>query len=193
MSKTANSKYELSKDIANRWSPRVFSDKEITLTQIETLFEAARWAPSSNNGQPWRFMYTLKGTEAYDKAFSCLAEFNQSWVANAPILVLTAYKKTFDNGKENFHALHDLGLAVSNLSLQAQSMGIAVHQMAGVNWRKAHEVYNIPEDFHVTTAIAIGYYGGDVQKLPEELQKAEVAERQRISLSKIVNEGTFNL
>lgn len=191
--KEANTNYKLVKEIEERWSPRVFSEKEISDEEMMKLFDAARWAASSNNYQPWRFMWARKGSEAWNKIFDCLAEFNQGWVGNASILILTAYKKQFDNGKENFHALHDLGLSVGNLSIQAQSMGIALHQMAGVDWKKAHQKFNIPDGFHITTAIAVGYYGGDPSALSEDLMKSEVGPRSRKKLEKIVSQNEFKL
>ena len=116
MNNPANSNYEIIDVIAERWSPRMFSDQFINGDALNSLFEAARWAASSMNYQPWRFMYARKGTAAWDKAFNCLSEFNQSWVSHASVLILTAIKTHFDNGTENFHALHDLGLSVANLS-----------------------------------------------------------------------------
>lgn len=191
--KSANTSIELLKEIANRWSPRAFSQNEIPDEEVMQLFEAARWAASSMNYQPWRFMWTRKGTETWDKVFNLLSDFNQKWVGNATILILTAYKEEFDNGKMNFHALHDLGLAVGNLSIQAQALGIGLHQMAGVNWKKAHEVFNIPEGYHVTTALALGYYGGDPSVLPEDLEKSEKGSRSRNPLEKMVSKDSFIL
>ncbi len=157
----------------------MFADRTIEPSDVDRLFEAARWAASSSNAQPWRFIYAYRESEAYEKIFSCLSDSNQKWVRNAPFLMLTAIKEKFDSGKENYHALHDLGLAMGNFTLQAQSMQIAVHQMAGVDWRKAHEVFGVPEGFHVATAVAVGYYGGDEDQLPDDLKKRETAARQR--------------
>lgn len=191
MHKKANTEYEINPLIAARWSPRVFADKAVEPEALKKLFEAARWAASSNNGQPWRFMYAHKGSEIYDVIFDHLSDFNKKWCVNAPVLMLTAYKKTFDSGKENFHAPHDLGLAMGNLSIQAEAMGIAVHSMAGVNWQKAHKTFQVPEDFHITTAAAIGYYGGEVSDLPEDMQKSEKAERKRMKQTEFVAENKW--
>jgi nitroreductase len=174
--------------LAHRWSPRMFSDQTIGREEMKVLLEAARWAASSNNEQPWRFVYSFKGSQAYEKIFNCISDFNQKWVRNAPVLILTAYKEKFDSGKENFHALHDLGLAIGNMSLQATSMGIALHSMAGVDWQKAQKVFGVPDGFHVTTAIAIGYYGGDPSDMPEDLVKMEHKIRQRKQLAAIASE-----
>lgn len=177
--KAATTDYPILDNLKERWSPRTFSSKPPSEFELRQLFEATRWAASSRNEQPWRFMVGWKGTEAYDKIYDCLGEFNQSWV-DAPVLVLAAYKKTFEfNGSENFHALHDLGLALGNMSVQAQAIGIGLHHMAGIDWRKAHKKFNVPNDFHVATAIALGYYGGEVENLPENLQKGETQARTR--------------
>lgn len=191
MNKSANTEYVIHELLRDRWSPRMFSGEEITDDDLNTLFEAARWAPSSNNLQPWRFICLRKGTPEYDKAFDCLAEFNQRWVGNAPVLILTAYKEKTPKGMDNFHAPHDLGLAVANLSIQAQAMGIAIHQMAGLNWKKAQEVFNVPEGFHITTAIAVGFYGGDPDELDDELKKSELKERKRKPVSEFVGNGQW--
>lgn len=191
--KKADTKYEIHSLLESRWSPRQFADKAVGREEIHQLLEAARWAASSANGQPWRFLYAFRGTEAYNTLVDHLSDWNQSWVRNAPVLMLTAYKKKFDKGKDNFHAMHDLGLAMGNLSTQAQSMGLAVHSMAGVNWKKAHETYNIPEGFHITTAVAIGYYGGDISQLDEKMRKGEVASRERIPQTEFAGEGEWKL
>ena len=137
--KLADTNYDIHDYLQTRWSPRTFSDKSLNIETIQRLFEAARWAASSYNEQPWRFTYGQKGTDAYDKIFNCLGEFNQGWAKNAPVLVLTAIKEKFGNGKDNYHALHDLGLATGNMTFQAQSEGIALHQMAGVDFERAKE------------------------------------------------------
>ncbi len=191
MEKKAKTDYDINPLIAHRWSPRVFADKAVETEKLHQLFEAARWAASSNNGQPWRFMFAKKGSDAYQTIFDHLADFNKQWCKNAPVLMLTAYKKQFDNGKDNFHAGHDLGLAIGNMSIQAQSLGLALHSMAGVNWQKAHETFNVPDGYHILTAVAIGYYGGDINDLPEDLQKAEKGERKRMKQTEFAGEDKW--
>lgn len=190
--KKASSIYELHPFIEERWSPRSFADRPIEKITIEQLFEAVRWAASSNNYQPWRFIYAHKGSEAYSKILDCLSDFNQKWVGNAPVLTLTAIKEQFDNGKDNYHALHDLGLAMGNLTFQAQSMGIALHHMAGVDWKKSHVAFNVPDGYHVVTGIAMGYYGGDPKVLPSDLQEAETKARERKKRDDILSEGSWS-
>lgn len=184
--KSAESDYEINKLLTDRWSPRTFSGREISDEEIHQLFEAARWAASSSNYQPWRFMYARRGTEIYTKMFDCLSDFNKKWVNNAPVLLFAAFKKRFENGKENFHALHDLGLSMGNFGIQAQDMGIAIHQMAGVNWKKAHQIFEVNDEYHIATAIAVGYYGGDNSDLNENLQKQANKKRTRKDQSEFV-------
>lgn len=189
--KIANTDYEIYPLLSQRYSPRVFKDKEIPNEELNQLFEAVRWSASASNIQPWRFIITKKGTKAYDKLVNCLSDFNQSWVKNAPILMLCGYKKNKDDGQENFHALHDLGLSLGNMTVQAQDLEIALHHMAGVNWKKAHEVFNVPEGYHIATALAIGYYGGNIENLPEDLQKQERSERKRMPQKDFVYKDTW--
>ena len=166
-------------------------NRGITKKELNQLFEAARWAASSYNRQPWRFIYAEKDTEAYDRVVSCLSDFNKQWAPTAPILLLTAYKEKTENGDENFHALHDLGLSLGNMSVQAEHMGIAMHHMAGIDWKKAQEVFEVPEGFHITTAIAIGYYGGNPDSLPEDLKQQEMQPRSRNPITDFAFEGTW--
>lgn len=191
MNKTANNKYTIHKLIKDRWSPRMFDSAPVSDDDLNSLFEAARWAASSSNLQPWRFMVFRKGTSSYERAFACLADFNQRWVGNAPVLLFTAYKEKTPKGKDNFHALHDLGLSVANLSLQAQAMGIAVHQMAGIDWQEAQKEFNVPDGYHISTAIAVGYYGGDPDQLDDELKEMEFSERKRKPISSFVGVGEW--
>jgi nitroreductase len=187
----ADSEYEIFALIKQRYSPRIFRDKKLSKQNIKQLFEAVRWAASSSNQQPWRFLYAEKDTEAYEKILDCLSEDNKVWGINAPLLMLTAYKEKTDQGTDNFHALHDLGLSLGGMTVQAQYMGIAMHHMAGLDWKKAQKRFNIPEGFHVTTAIAIGHYGGELKDLPYELQERELAARERIPQSEFAFKGTW--
>ena len=190
-SKTTPADHPILDHIKNRWSPRVFKSDLITETHIHQLLEAARWAASSYNQQPWRFIYAHRETAAHRKISDTLMPGNQPWAPSAPLLMLTAVKKDFDNGRANFHAIHDLGLAVGNLSIQAQALGIGLHQMAGLDRGKAAVAFDIPEEFEVITALAAGYYGGDIGQLPENLQAAEQRERSRLPLQVISAEGAW--
>lgn len=180
LDKMADQKHEIYALLKQRYSPRVFDEEPISKKDMNQLFEAARWSASCNNWQPWRFVYGFKGEEGYNKIYDCLDEFNQSWADNAPVLMLTAYKEKTPDGKDNFHALHDLGLAMGSMTMQAQYKSIAVHHMAGFDWEKAKEVFTVPQGYHFATAVAIGRFGGDLEKLPEDLQRQEKSERERM-------------
>lgn len=186
--------YPILESIKNRWSPRSFADTPITEEKVKILLEAGRWAPSASNIQPWRVIWGIKGTKMYDRIFDCLDEFNQSWAGNSQVLWINAFKKTMEkNDKENFHALHDLGLFMGNVVHQANSMGIAAHQMAGLQFKKAHENFKFPEDYHVATAVAFGYFGGEVEDLPNDLKKQEPKEmRERKTQDEFAFNGNFS-
>jgi nitroreductase len=149
--------------IKERFSPYEFSGKPISQEDLTTLFEAAGKAASAFNEQPWRFVYALRSDEeAFKKIHECLVEGNQGWTANVPVLMLTVVSKNYaKNGNPNATAEHDLGLAVGNLTVQAQSMGIHLHQMGGIIPQNAIDKLNIPEGYVPLTAIALGYYEGD--------------------------------
>jgi len=149
--------------IKERFSPYAFTDKSIKEEDLKTLFEAAGKAASAFNEQPWRFVYALKeDQEAFRAVHECLVEGNKDWTANVAALVITVVSKNYaKNGNENTVAIHDLGLAVGNLTVQASAMGIHLHQMAGIIPQNAIEKLNIPEGFEPVTAIALGYYEGD--------------------------------
>ena len=115
-----------------RWSPRAFDDRPIEPEELRSLFEAARWAPSSNNGQPWRFLIATKENKIeHDRLFNCLVEGNQTWAHRALVLLLSVAKLQFEDGLPNRYALHDTGMAAENLAIQATALGLVTHQMAG--------------------------------------------------------------
>ena len=180
LTNSADTEYVIFPLLKQRYSPRTFKEEKIEENELKQLFEAARWSASSFNIQPWRFIYTEKGSEAYDKIVDCLSDFNQKWASKAPVLMLAAYKEKKEEGQVNFHALHDLGLCLGNMTVQAQDMGIALHHMAGVDSKKAEKDFDIPQGFHVATAVAMGFYGGELDKLPKGLQEKETAQRKRM-------------
>ncbi|WP_299824083.1 nitroreductase family protein [uncultured Pontibacter sp.] len=178
--------------IEKRWSPRAFADTPVEQEQLESLFEAARWAPSAMNEQPWRFIYATKeDKEAYDRLLSCLVEANQVWAQNAPVLFVSVAKNAYDfNGSPNAFAWHDVGMATANLLLQATELDLHVHMMGGFNAIKAREVLGIPEDFGPVAMGAVGYVG-DPEQLPEQLKARELSPRERKPLSEIVFNGNW--
>jgi nitroreductase len=172
--------------ILRRWSPRAFSDRPISDSDMRKLFEAARWAASSFNEQPWRFIVGRKGDPTYDKIFDSLVPLNQAWANNAPVLMLSVGKKTFtQNGNPNHYALHDTGAATANLALQATALGFHTHSMGGFDREKIRAAFEIPEDFEIGAVTAIGYLG-NIDVLPDSLKTAETSARNRKPLSEFV-------
>ena len=172
---------EILESIKNRWSPRAFSNRKITNDSINLLFEAARWAPSSMNEQPWIYYYTLKDDiDKFNMFLECLVPFNSRWAENAQLLILSvASKKFVYNNSLNRHALHDTGAANSLLAIQAAEMGLQVHQMGGFDMKKTLELFELdPENHEPATFIAVGF-PGDPSTLSLELQEREKAARNR--------------
>lgn len=176
---SVDTQYTVHDLLRGRWSPRAFSDRTVELEKLLVLFEAARWAPSSYNEQPWSFIVATQENQAeYERLRSCLVEANL-WAQQAPVLMLSVAKLHLDrNGKANRHALHDVGLATENLVIQAMALDLFVHQMAGFHVDKARELFNIPEGYEPITMIALGYLG-EPQTLPEKLRERELAPRTR--------------
>ncbi|MDI3255420.1 MAG: nitroreductase family protein [Bacillota bacterium] len=169
-----------------RWSPRAFADKNVSTEDLRKIFDAARWAASSYNEQPWRFFVGRRGDATYQKIFDSLVEFNQQWAKSAPVLVLSVASKKFaHNGTPNYHALHDTGAATALLSLAATSLGLHTHSMAGFDHDKARKAFHVPEDYDMGAVTALGYLG-DPESLPEQLKKNELSPRQRKDLSQFV-------
>jgi nitroreductase len=172
--------------VLERWSPRAFADRDISPADLKKIFEAARWAPSSFNEQPWRFIVGHRNTETYKKIADSLVSSNQAWAQNAPVLILNIAKTRFSNNDSpNYHALHDLGAANGFITLQAASMGMATHQMAGFDHGKVREAFAIPETYAIGSVMALGYQG-DPTALGERYQAQEQSPRSRKSLSEIV-------
>jgi nitroreductase len=192
LKKTAETNYPINDLIANRWSPRAFKAEAIPKEQIFSLLEAARWAPSSMNEQPWRFIYAQKGETAYDQMVDSLLPGNQSWAKEAPLLIATVIKTTFEGSKRvNHSAAHDMGLAVGNLSLQATAYGIGIHQMGGFDRARFNDHFDLSEDYQAITILAMGYYG-DPETLDEPLKERELANRKRKSLEEIAFHGALH-
>ena len=174
----------------NRWSPRAMSGEEITDTELMTLFEAARWAPSSYNNQPWRFIYAKRNTIHWDVLFNLMVTSNQSWAKNAAVLMVVISKKTFDyNGKPSRTHTFDTGAAWENLALQGSLMHLIVHGMEGFDYEKARKVLNIPDDYAIEAMIAVGK-AGEAELLPDEMQKREQPS-DRKKVSEFIFEGKF--
>jgi nitroreductase len=192
MEKPAQTDYPIVEQLKRRWSPRAFSDRMVEPEKLLSLFEAARWAPSSFNEQPWYFVLATKEKpEEHARLLSCLVEKNQQWARLAPVLIVSVAKLSFDRtGKPNRHAFHDVGLAMGNLLTQATALDLFVHQMAGFSPEKVAELYQIPPEFEPVAAIAIGY-SRDVEALPESFRAAELGPRSRKSIESFVFESQW--
>ena len=188
--KTRRAPYGINPSILNRWSPRSFTGEEISDSSLYALFEAARWAPSSYNNQPWRFIYSKRGSKYWDLLFDLLVDFNKQWCANASVLVVILSHKIFEhNGKPSPTHQFDTGAAWENLAIQATSQGLATHPMQGFDYEKARKDLDVPGDYEVVAMIAIGKKGPK-ENLSDELKKREVPS-DRKPLSEIVMEGKF--
>jgi nitroreductase len=192
MSKRASTNHPVHDLIAQRWSPYAFADRPVSQADLKSLFEAARWAASSYNEQPWSyFVATKDDPEAYAKLLSCLVEPNQAWAKAAPVLALGCTSLNFTrNGKPNAAAIHDLGLASATLTLEATARGLVVHQMIGIVPERARELYEVPAGVQPLTGLAIGYVG-DPATLPETIRGRDLAPRTRKLLGEFVFGGKW--
>lgn len=190
--KPADNQHPIQDLIKRRWSPRAFSAQAVEREKLLSLLEAARWAASCFNEQPWSFIVATKeSAEEYERLLGCLVESNARWARQAPVLMLSVARLNFErNAKPNRHAFHDVGQAAASLTLQATALGLVVHQMAGFDIAKARERFSIPEGYEPVAAIAVGYQG-DASSLPEDLREKEVAPRTRRPLESFVYTGTW--
>lgn len=187
--------HDIHPSFINRWSPRSFTGESISPAQLERLFEAARWAPSAFNAQPWRFLHARRESAYWDDFLGLLLPFNQRWAANASALIFVLSKRDFQApGKDSASPLpshaFDAGAAWANLALQAEHDGWYSHAMGGFERERAYSLLGIPADHDIHAAIAIGRLG-PVEQLPEDLQVREHPS-QREPLHKLVAEGRFH-
>jgi len=192
LEKLANTEYPIHEALQERFSPLAFAEQSVEPEKLKSVLEAARWAASSYNEQPWSFIVATKeNPEQFNRLLSCLAEGNQEWAKNAPVLMLSVAKLHFEkNGVENRHAFHDVGQAVANLAIQATVLGLRLHQMAGFDVSKARELFNIPTEYEPVAAIALGYQG-DPQSLPENLKARELSQRSRKPIESFAFTGSW--
>ena len=171
---------QLNKAIKNRWSPVSFSDEPVTCEMRELLFEAARWAPSSRNAQPWKYYYARKGENEFDEIVSILTGVNPDWAKNAQVLIISVMIKNHPyKNRPNGKALHDIGAANALLSVQASEMGMQAHQMGGFDKEKAIEYLKLDtNDFEPVTCIAVGF-PGNPENLSEDSKKRDFQSRKR--------------
>jgi nitroreductase len=176
--------------LASRWSPRSFDpDAELDGATAELLLEAARWAPSASNSQPWRFILAPRGTEAHDKLAGALVEFNRAWAASASALLLIAARTVDDNGNAQRWATYDAGQAAALLTAQAEHDGWSVHQMGGFDQGAARAAFDLPEDVTPIAVAAIGRRAG-AHLLPDHLAERETAPRSRRPLAELLLPGS---
>jgi nitroreductase len=178
--------------IRERWSPRAFQTKPVSKTDLTAVLEAARWAASCNNGQPWRFIVaTSDDAAAHAAALAGFNARNQRWTKTAPVLVFVCARKTFEaNGNPNPHSWYDTGAAVAQFTLEAQARGLRVHQAAGIEREVVRKTYGVPDDVDIIVGFALGYQG-DPDSLPEELPGREREARARKPLGEIAYAGHF--
>jgi len=181
--------YPIDDIFLKRYSPRAMSGEPISKEELMTLFEAARWAPSASNIQPWRFIYAMRGTPEFDKLFSFLIDFNKDWCIRASALIVTISYKLTHKGTLGVTHSFDTGAAWENFALQSSTMNLVAHGMQGFDYEKAKTELSVPDDYAVEMMIAVGKHG-KIEDLPEALQPREKPS-DRKPLEEIVFEGKF--
>lgn len=182
--------YPINPIFLNRWSPRSLSGEAVEDHELMPLFEAARWAPSSYNGQPWRFLYALRDDQEWETFVDLMGEFNQSWAGKGAALVVVISRKTFEhNDKPAQTHSFDTGAAWQSLALQAAENGLVAHGMQGFDYEKAKRVLEIPDDYSVEAMVAIGR-PGKLEDLPEKMREREKPS-DRKPLREIIMRGRF--
>jgi nitroreductase len=185
--KKAKTDFPVLKVIKDRWSARSFSEKPIAMETLKTIFEAASWAASANNEQPWQYIYSIKGNEGFKKICNCLREGNQPWAKKAAVLVVAIARNTFElNQSLNDWAVHDVGMANAHILLQAVSMDIYCHPMAGFTKELVIKTTNLSPTQEPICIIAMGYLG-EATALEEPFKEREMTKRSRKKLSEFVS------
>lgn len=190
--KQASTDVPIHEFLARRWSPYGFQDRQVPQEDLRSIFEAARWAPSSYNEQPWSFLVAPSDApEAFEQILSCLVEGNQIWARHAPVLALGIVHHRFSRTQErNRAAVHDLGLATGNLLVEATARGLFVHPMIGILPDKAREVFSLPDETEAWTGLALGYVG-DPGNLPDTLRERDRTPRHRKPIHEFVFTGSW--
>lgn len=191
MSRNAHTSTPINPVLAARWSPRSF-DTTATLTpaDLTPAFEAARWSPSANNSQPWRFIVGFRGDDTFNKIVPTLAGWNSAWMPNASAIIVAVTQTAGPDGTPNQYAIYDLGQAVAHFSVQAQTDGLYVHQVAGTDVAALKEAFNLPAGYEAFLTIAVGKLA-PADDLPEPLAEREKAPRVRHELAEIVRYDAF--
>jgi nitroreductase len=171
--------------LSHRWSPRAFVETPVSIEDLKTVLEAARWSASSSNAQPWRFLVGVHGSETHDKIFSALVDFNKGWAGKPSVLILGLAMLKDAKGRPNSYAMYDLGQAVSCLTTQATALGLATHSMGGFDHDTVRREFGLTEDYGLGAVTAVGYQGEPQGLANEQLLEREVAPRERKPLSEI--------
>lgn len=191
MDNTAPAAHPIHPILAARWSPRAFATRDVSEPELASVLEAARWAASCYNDQPWHLVVTRRGSAGHAALFATLTPNNQAWAGAAPVLMLACARTHFaHNGQPNRHAWHDVGQASANMAAQAAALGLQLHQMQGFDPTGARTACRIPDGSEPVAAIALGA-PGEPRSLPEALAAREVAERRRHPLEAFVHHGGF--
>ena len=185
-SRKADTSAPLIDALVDRWSPRAFDPTAVIDTEVlRTILEAARWAPSASNTQPWRFIVARRGSDAFAVTHAAMAGFNQAWADSAAALIVNVAETVDADGNPRPWARYDLGQAVAHLSVQAQHEGLHTHQMGGFDAARLHEAFGLADNLEVVSITTIGVLG-DVDTLPEVLREREIAPRERKPLDELV-------
>ncbi len=191
MEKPALTNLDINPLLKKRWSPRSFTSQKVENDVLARIFEAARWAPSSSNIQPWRFIVGRKGDKTWDMILESLVDFNQKWAKLAPVLVLSVGNKiSSKTNKPNKIFQYDVGQSVAYITFQVMQEGLFIHQMGGLNTEKAAKLFQVPEDYQVLTAMAIGHKG-EPELLEGDFVKMEKSDRDRLTAAELVFEEAF--
>ncbi len=192
MEKPAPAKYPIHELLSRRWSPRAFSSTPVEREKVQSLLEAARWAASCFNDQPWHYILATKENPAeFERLVNCLVPGNVEWASKASVVLLSVARLGYAyNGKPNNWAKHDVGQAAANICVQATALGLQVHQMAGFDAAKARETYAIPDGYEPVAMMVVGY-PGDTETLPEKLREQEKGPRTRKTLAEYVFSGRW--
>lgn len=192
MTKSATIEFEIADLIRHRKSTRAFSSQLVEPEKINSLFEAARWAASSMNEQPWQYLFaTREQPELWNKFYNVLNEGNRIWVESVPLLIFSVSRKSFKRfNSPNNYSLYDLGAANSLLSLQAVDLGLQVRQMAGYDHAMAREIFNVPDEYELGVMMAVGY-PAPAESLPDAIRTKELAARERLLQEHFVKNGIF--
>lgn len=189
--KPAQTSVPLNELISNRWSPRAYSDRPVAREDLLAVLEAARWAASCSNMQPWRYIVTTREDKVeHQRMVNCLKAGNQEWAPVAPVLMIVLAKLTRPNGDDNRHAFYDTGAASALLTIEAAARGLFARQMAGIEVDKVRETYSVPDDHGVVAGLALGYQG-EPENLPAHRQEPETEARSRNPLNEMVFSATF--